>query len=388
MISYKKQLLFFTCLLSFFASWAFAGIQTIKIGVASNFSDVTPNSYNPLGNSVKNGASMATGEINKKLRARGLQVQLVPFDYGGEKLDTLRVAQETVASDVIGVIGYEFSSHALLAAPIHQLNRLPMITPSASADRISTIGDFVFQGTFNNSYQTSMLAEHAANYLNLRQTIIVLASDCAYCQDLSAAFEKAYISAGGKIIDKVFVLDDQKDFNGLIDKADFSQADAVFIPNHELNSARIISYLLDNGIKTVFLGGDGWRTLGNIHKTRHSKDFIGYMMAHWKPDLPTKLSQEFTSKYREQFTVEPTDSAALAYDSMHFIGQALAQMSVYDRSSLKSSLSSIKTFTGVTGDFIFGSNLAPNKSILLMKSSPSGFVIEKALQPRKGSNEG
>lgn len=373
--------------LSFSASSALgkAKIKTITIGIASNFTDVTPNSYNPFGNSVKNGIVMAADEINEKLKTAGVQIHLREFNYGSDELNVRKIVREGAKSDLIGMIGYEFSSHALLAAPLHQELKFPMITPSASADRISEIGDYIFQGTFNNSSQVSLLAMFAVKELNVKRMAVITASDCGYCQDLADRFEKSYTLQGGKISQKISVLSDQKDFQKDLGKMNFDDIDAILVPNQEVTSARIITFLLSRGINKIFLGGDGWRTLMDIHESPYGKKFEGYMMAHWKIDQDTEKSKSFVKRYRKLFNTDPTDSAALAYDSMLILGEALKKMKKYDRKSLKTALLKMEEFEGVTGKFFFRKKQAPLKSILFLKSSPQGFQIDRTLYPVKPS---
>jgi branched-chain amino acid transport system substrate-binding protein len=358
-------------------------IKTITIGIASNFTDVTPNSYNPFGNSVKNGIVMAADKVNEKLNAKGARIVLKEFNYGSDELKVRKIVREGEKSDLIGMIGYEFSSHALLAAPLHQELKFPMITPSASADRISKIGNYVYQGTFNNSYQVEILAKYAVNNLGGKKAAMITASDCAYCEDVANTFKKSYESNGGKIVYDIPILSDQKDFQKALRPYDFEKVDVIIVPNQEMTSARVITYLLKRGINKIFLGGDGWRTLGEIHKTAYCKKLRGYMMAHWAPNQMTEKSQAFVKAYRTRFKGEPTDSAVLGYDAMLMAGEALLsiQDGVYTRESFKTALEKLKTLSGVTGTFIFRKNQAPAKSILLMKSSPHGFVIDKILEP-------
>lgn len=197
----------FVCLYQ--ARFANAQKPEIKIGVASNFSEIASNSYNPLGNHFKNGIDLAVLNSNSSLQ--NINLKLIQLDYENTPLKILDLAQKAHNDNLLLVVGYEFSQHALLAAPLHYKLKFPMFTPSASANRLKDYQDYVYQGTFNNNYQTKALAYFANNKLKFKKATIILVSDCAYCQDISQSFEENFKGMGGKIVNKISILSSDKD---------------------------------------------------------------------------------------------------------------------------------------------------------------------------------
>src|SRR3990167_4491344 len=126
----RFKLFIFLSLISF-NCWA-TSLKPIEIGIASNFSSIAPNSYNPFGNSVKNGALLAVEEVTHELKSKGIEIILKEYDYGSDLLNVRKVVKEASLSPALAMLGYEYSSHALLAAPLHKSLKFPMITPSAS----------------------------------------------------------------------------------------------------------------------------------------------------------------------------------------------------------------------------------------------------------------
>lgn len=363
-----------------YSSHVAAEKRKITIGIASNFSEVAPNSYNPMGNPFKNGMLLALDQLSKLYP--NLEIGLKEFDYGNNDANVLNVANAAVASAVLLVIGYEYSTHALLAAPIHHAEGLPMLTPSASADRIGNFGKYVHMGSFNNSFQAETLAHFAFHDKNLKRAAIVMANDCAYCQDLSQSFRKEFTKIGGSIIDIYAVLQDQTDFSETFKNFDAKNYDMVFVPNQEFTSGRIIKHLYDRGFTKIFMGGDGWRQLGGMmFEPQYQAHFQGYMTAHWHPDLQTEASLSFKRDYEQRFHSEPTDSAVLSYDSMLFVGNMLSNLDHFSRESIEEGLSNMKTYSGVIGKLIFSRNNAPQKTMLILKSQPKNFIIDRIVDP-------
>lgn len=363
-------------------------LKTIKFGLAFNFSDVSVNSYNPFGNSVRNGALMGLEQINTHLFSRNLQALPQEFNYGSDILNARKVAEEAYRSDVLAVVGYEFSEDALIAAPLHQKNQLLMITPSASADRLTSFGCNVRQSTFVNSYQGQVIAQLAWKALRGRRVLSVVAADCAYCEDLAKGFERKFSALGGKVAKTISILADELELESKLALAREVDFDVVFVPNHELTSARVISTLVRLGIQKPFLGGDGWRTLGKDFFQKPGHESVeAYMTAHWHPTLSTHKSKEFVSTYKKRFGHIPTDSAVLAFDTVTLLGKAIENIpkgNAVDRAALSKAIQSIRSFDGVSGRFFFPfASTAPLKTAILLKSSPQGFVINHVLEPEE-----
>lgn len=354
--------------------------EKVVVGIASNFSEVAANSYNPMGNHFKNGVILALDYL-KRLYPN-LTIELKEFDYGNEDVKVLKLAKEAVDSDVSVVVGYEFSSHALLAAPIHRKGSLPMLTPSASADRLGNFRQFVHTGSFSNSYQAEILADLAFRDLSLKRAAIVVAADCAYCQDLTAAFSRRFSRMGGIVVDTFRVLQEQADFDKTFENFSNEKYDFVFVPNQEFTSGRIIKSLYDRGFHKLFLGGDGWRQLGGMmFAPAYQGKFQGYMTAHWHPDLATRASRDFKIDYEKHFQALPTDSAALSFDSMVRLGAVFSNLSTVSREAVEKKLTEARTFEGVTGKFIFHKIGAPKKSVLLLKAGFNEFKIDRVVEP-------
>ena len=131
---------------------AHASEQVVKLGLASNFSEVSTSSSNPFDNYFRDAVTLALAQEQQRLERAGLRVVTKEFDYHNDPAKALAAAKEAVASDVIGVVGYNWSSHALIAAPVHNAGKLPMITPSATADRLGRIGPYIHMACFDNSF--------------------------------------------------------------------------------------------------------------------------------------------------------------------------------------------------------------------------------------------
>lgn len=362
--------------------------KIVSIGLASNFSELSTSSSNPFGGYFKSAIMLALKESEARLEKKNIKIKIEEFDYGTSDVRVLEAAKKAAESDVISVLGYNFSSHALLAAPIHQQAKLPLITPSATANRIGSLGSYVHQGCFENDFMGETLAKVASQRLKAKKAAIVVAADCAYCTDLAKAFETQFTKNGGTISVSIPVLQDDKDFTSVYNKLKNTSFDVVLVPNQELVSARIIETLGRRGIRTSFLGGDGWGNIGQkFFGILKGIDLQGYSVSHWHPDDNSIRSKKFVSAYEKEFGKQPNDTAVLAYDSMLLLIEALLKAKEYTRTGMEEALNTIDKFEGVTGRFVFQKDHAPRKSIVLLAASNLKFKVVERIDPSQGNSK-
>jgi branched-chain amino acid transport system substrate-binding protein len=369
------------CLLSVTAHGAIPP-KEVMVGLASNFTEVSTSSSNPFGGYFRDGVSLALMDGEKKLKANGIRIVTKEFDYGTSDARVLEAAKSAVDSDVVAVVGYNWSSQALLAAPIHQAGKLPMLTPSATANRIGSLGQYVHQACFDNAFMGETLATVAKKRLKAKRAVVIAAADCAYCTDLSSAFTKQFENGGGKVVASLSVLQNDKNFDSVIDQLKSVEFDTVLIPNQELLSARIIAALNAKGIHKPFLGGDGWGNVGEeFFGILGKQEISGYSTSHWHPEESSTLSKRFTQKYKAKFGKLPNDTSVLAYDSMSLLIDLIIRTPNRSRAGIEEAFRNLKSYSGVTGKFIFSRERAPLKSLVLLSVNNSKFQVLDRIEP-------
>ena len=293
--------LFVLASLLFAASPASAG-QTVVIGIAANFSAMSDSTSNPYANYFRDAIEMAFDENKALLASKGITVKLKEFDYGDDKLKVIETANAAVKSDALAVIGYIYSSDALLAGPILNKNGLLLLSPTATADRLETIGRYVRRTCFDDSHQGKILADYAFKSQKARSIGIIYAADCAYCNSLRTAFKEHFESLGGKIVVEQTVLSNDADFGDAVAAFKGKPLDAVFVPNYERVAATIISQMLDGGVKPrLWLGGDGWGdSVDLFYRIVSARKFTAYAISHWHAQLDTPQSKIGRASCRER----------------------------------------------------------------------------------------
>ncbi|HXH76163.1 MAG TPA: ABC transporter substrate-binding protein [Bacteriovoracaceae bacterium] len=361
--------------------------KIVHIGLASNFSELSTVSFNPFGGYFKDAIELAIKDNKSLLEKANIEFRLTELDYGTNDLNIIKQIKEAAKTDMVAVIGYNYSSSALIAASIHVQEKLPMFSPSASANRLRTFGKYVHLGSFDNAFMTKTLAKIATQVLKRKRVLILTAVNCAYCVDLSSTFTKEIEKRGGVIVKNISIIQEDSDFTKIALEAKKLSFDVVFVPNQEITAARLISALVEVGINTPFLGADSWGNEGTeFFRVLKGKKFNGYSVTHWHPKLKTKKSQKFVADYIKNYQKLPNDTSVLAYDSMTMFIQTISKIKDFNRENVEKALNAVNTFNGVTGTYYFTPNKAPRKDILVLKTTDSGFAIHQIISPDKGGN--
>ncbi len=365
-------------LLTFLAGISVQAKETVTVGLASNFSELSTVSFSPFGGYFKDAIELAISDNKKTLDAAQIEIALQELDYGKDEINVLKKVKEAAESKSLVVMGYNYSAPALLSAPLHVEKKLPVIFTSASANRLSTFGKYVHLGSFSNKFMVQTLAKIASKTIKAKKILVLAAVDCAYCMDLVKSFEEEIKQYDTKIVSSIPLLEKDSDFSKIADAAKELSFDAVFVPCQELTAARLISALTEAGITKPFLGADGWGNEGSeFFRVLKGKKFTGYSVTHWHPKLNTAKSRKFVADYLKRFNKLPNDTSVLAYDSRTLLIQTLVKTKPLNRESLEKNLSLVKTFDGITGKAYWEAHQAPRKDIVVLKTTDTGFAIDQ-----------
>jgi len=337
-----------------------ARAASVEVALVSNFSRISENTLNPYVNSFENGVRLALADQAAALKSKKLQVEIKKFNISDDVAGIRESARLVSMSHAIAAIGYHSSTAALLAGPIYEENKLLMISPSASANRVYEIGPHVLSMVYSNRAQASALARYATDKLKARKIQIIEVSGCAYCADLAESFSQALAKEKGLRISTEKISEDNKTLSAVAAKILSQKTDLVFLPNYEFFSARVIQQLVSAGFKGAFLGGDGMYNANGAHlfKLANAKDVKLYFLGHWNPAADSEATRRFIAAYKAKFAKAPDTDTVLGYDSMNLLLKALLSAPAADRKSAQGAIAKLETFPGLSGEIRFanGSN--------------------------------
>ncbi|EWC59071.1 Branched-chain amino acid ABC transporter, amino acid-binding protein [Actinokineospora spheciospongiae] len=145
---------------------------------------------------VVDAVRMALDEANQAGGVNGHPVELLVFD-DGDDVGRARVRAEEVVEDgrALAVVGHVLSDTSLAAAPVYAGAELAAITPSATADRLTTENPWYFRTVFGNHAQSGFAAVYLAEVLGASR-VSVLSEDTEYGRGIHEGFVAAFGARG------------------------------------------------------------------------------------------------------------------------------------------------------------------------------------------------
>ncbi len=135
------------------------------------------------------------------------------------------------------------------------------------------------------------------------------------------------------------------------------------------------------GIRTVFLGGDGWEV--SMLKLAEGAAQGSYSSDHWHRESPDAVSRKIVAGYEAKYGQEDISAAfALAYDAVMVVASAVRDAGSPERSRIRAALAATRDFQGATGTITFDSRRDPvNKDVTILKFEKDKIVYVKSVKP-------
>lgn len=104
------------------------------------------------------------------------------------------------------------SGRSLIGGPICQRNKIPMVSPASTNEKVTQTGDYVFRICYIDPFQGSVLAKFAFDNLHKKTAAVLKDNANAYSVGLTANFTKQFSSMGGNIVEEQSYQGGESDF--------------------------------------------------------------------------------------------------------------------------------------------------------------------------------
>jgi branched-chain amino acid transport system substrate-binding protein len=355
------------------------GGDPIKVGVYLDLSGQTSS----FGQSTKNGIEMARDEINKAGGVNGRQVQLIIEDEQGEPGKVTTVVTKLLRQDQVhALLGEVASTNSLTAAPKAQEAKIPMITPSSTNPEVTRKGDYIFRVCFIDPFQGEVMAKFAANTLKAKRAAILSDFNSDYSKGLTQFFKQSFGKLGGTIVDEKTYTQTDRDFSSQLTSIRSSNPDVIYVPGYYGQVGVIAKQARQQGITVPILGGDGWDApqLWDLGGEAMNNTFISN---HYSIDDPSPEIQKFVADYKGRYNVAPDALAALGYDAMKVLADAIKRAGGTDGAKLRDAIAQTKDFAGVTGRISIDAerNAVKPAVVLELKAQQRAFSYKETIYP-------
>lgn len=349
---------------AFAASLVLAGCNeksnTIKIGSIGPLSGGVA----VYGTEARNAIELAVEEINADGGVNGQNFELISEDDEGNPEKSVSAYKKLVTKDGVKLIVGSLTSGCTLAiTPLSQAQKVVLVAPAATNPAITDAGDYIFRACYTDPFQGTVGAKFAAENLGTKRAAVLYDVGNDYSVGLTDNFVKKFTEEGGEIVAKESYTTGDKDFNAQLTKIKNANPDVVYLPDYYGTVALISKQLRAQGITTPTIGPDGWDGLA---EGAGDELLNGFYSNHYASDSSDEKVQKFAAAYKAKFGTAPTSFAALAYDSVYMIKDAVAVAGSADPEKVRDALEKTNG-DYVTGHMTFDEHHNPVKTAVILE---------------------
>jgi ABC-type branched-subunit amino acid transport system substrate-binding protein len=161
-----------------------------------------------VGEELLDGIRLATDEYNAESMPKvNIELRDSERDAG---VAARQVSELSSDSQILAILGPVFSNEAIAAAEIANRRGAPLLTPTATATGIASIGKYVFQANPDFVTRGRAMAQYATLERGAHRFAILAASDSAD-RSTTEAFIREVLDLGGQIVDVQYYKPGQTD---------------------------------------------------------------------------------------------------------------------------------------------------------------------------------
>lgn len=373
----RQLLAVFSLAMLCFCPGLLAQSEPIKIGLPAGLSGDLA-SY---GKSVRDGALLGVDVVNGKGGVlNGRKIELVVEDNLSKPEQAKTVFEKLIKRDkVVAILGDVTSGCTLAGAPVAQEARIPVLSPTATAEKVTQIGDYVFRCCYIDSTQGQAAARFTLEDLKAKNIAILYNVKDPYSTDLRDAFV-AYVKAhGGNVTADLSYSSGDVDFKGQLTRIRSSHPDVIYAPGYYSEIGLICQQARRLGLKEPLVGSDGW---DSAKTAEIGGDAVNgcYFTNHYSTEDPRPEAQEFVAAYKSKYHTTPDALAVLAYDAARILADAIDRAGSTAPGKIRDALAATRDFPGAAGATSFTAERNARKPICIIKIENRQFHLQKSME--------
>lgn len=353
-----------TALVLSFVSCAKKESSTIKIGGIAPLSG----QYTEYGLECKKGIDLAVEEINAAGGVLGKQIEFICEDDEGVPAKSVNAYKKlTSQNGVRMVIGSLTSGATIAITQLAQSNKVIQMAPAATAVAVTDAGNYIFRACYTDPFQGKVGGKFAAANLGAKKAAILYDISNDYSVGLTDNFVEEFESLGGTIVAKESYNGGDKDFNAQLTKIKAANPDMVYLPDYYSTVALIAKQLRAQGINTPIVGADGWDGLAGLLAGESGTEVLnGFYSNHYASDSTEEVVRKFADSFQAKYNEAPNSFAALGYDGMRMICDAIVRAGTTETEAVRAALEATDG-RYVTGHITFDEKHNPVKSAVMLE---------------------
>ncbi len=288
--------------------------EPIKIGILGCLTG----EYAQYGTAVLNGIQLYIEKVNAAGGINGKQIETIVYDDKGDATEAVTAFNRLVDDGITALIGSVLSGATMAVVGETNLINMPQISASATAagvtvDESGKVFTNMFRTCFIDPFQGEKMAQYAQEILKAKTAATIYETGNDYAVGLKDAFVAKCEALGITVVADEGYSKGDKDFKSQLTNINAKGADVIFCPNYYEDDGLIVTQARQIGVKSVFLGGDGW---AKVSEYASPADLEGSVYCSPYAPGSTDAIKQFESDYAAAYKGETAGMfAALGYDA-------------------------------------------------------------------------
>lgn len=210
------------------------------------------------------------------------------------------------------------------------------------------------------------MGEYATEKLHAKTSAVVFDGKSPYSKGLAEFYRNAVEAQGKGIVAFIDVSGVGYDENSLVETLRQSRCDAVYLPVYDDKARSLITQIRSAGLTVPLLGADGWNGWALSRDMDPAYLTNLFYSDHYANDVTKEIAETFAERYYEKYGTLPDSYAALGYDSLMMVADAIRRGQSTQSERIAKELARTMDFEGATGRIILDSNHDAIKDVFIL----------------------
>ncbi len=316
-----------------------------------------------------NGAELAALQLNGEGGVHGREIEIIARGNISDTEQAAEIAEKLIIREgVSAIVGPNRSNYAIVIGPVAQRYGIPMVTTTATNPSVTAAGDFVFMAAFTDDFQGKVMAQFATQDLDAKTAAVLTRSGSLYSEGLSQTFIDNFTALGGEVVYAQFYMLGDTDFSTQLTAVAEAGPDVFFLPGFASEIPLVVQQAKALGITGILLGGDSWDNTALISENSEILEgsfFSSLFSADVAPGDLSEDADQFITAYTSIFNALPAGGAALGYDGVRLVAQAMRRADGLTPTAIRDQLAASMDYSGATFISGYDESRHPNKSAVI-----------------------
>jgi len=317
---------------------------TVGIMVPTTGSEAT------YGKDMENAINLAADEINKAGGVLGMNVVTMTGDAACDPQQATAAATKLVSAEITALVGGYCSGATLPTMKIYGDAKIPMVIPAANSTKLIDVNmgnAFQINSTGFDQVKTavSLFEEKGINKL------AIIHQGDGYSEDLAKLTRDKWSEMGKEVVAYEVVNKGEQDQSALVTRVKSKAPDAVFWTAYYADGALVIKQLRQGGYRNLIAVGDGSNSPKLLEIAGKAAEGVYCFSNPTVEYLPA--AKDFHANYKAAYKQDPDAYAALSYDGLKLMADAINRAGSTDKDAIIKALAETKDFTGIAGPISF-----------------------------------